>query len=387
MAIEITVPRLGWNMDEGVFVAWHKNEGDLVQAGEPLFSLETDKAVQEVESLDSGRLRIAPGAPRPGETVGVGTVIGSLYRPDEVEPGHETGPSAAAVPRSSPRARRKAREMGIDWSTVGGTGRSGRVRERDVLAAAAGPGSRTGSPADPICDIEFQIVPIDATRRAIAERVMQGAHSTAPVTLTTSIDATNLVNLRQQFKAVAAQPGVERKDGAIGYTDIAVKLTALALQRHPMLNSRWDGERILIFRNIHIGLAVDTDAGLLVRVIRDVPDLSLRQVAARSRELIDRARRRELRPDEMQGGTFTITNLGSFGIDAFTPIINAPQCAVLGMGRIGRQVFHHDPQLAIRERMTLSLTFDHRLVDGAPAARFLQTLGRLLENPSPWLLP
>jgi pyruvate dehydrogenase E2 component (dihydrolipoamide acetyltransferase) len=230
-------------------------------------------------------------------------------------------------------------------------------------------------------------VPIDATRRAIAERVMQGAHSTAPVTLTTSIDATNLVNLRQQFKAVAAQPGMESKDGAVGYNDIAIKLTALALQRHPMLNSRWDGERILICRGIHVGLAVDTAAGLLVPVIRDVPDLSLRQVAARARELIDRARRRELRPDEMQGGTFTITSLGSFGIDAFTPIINAPQCAVLGMGRIVRQVFPHDPQFAVRERMTLSLTFDHRLVDGAPAARFLQTLGGLLENPSAWLLP
>ncbi len=387
MAIEITVPRLGWNMDEGVFVAWHKNEGDLVQAGEPLFSLETDKAVQEVESLDSGRLRIAPGAPKPGETVGVGTVIGSLDRPDEFEPGPEAALSVATVPRGSPRARRKARELGIEWNNVAGTGRSGRIRERDVLAAAAGAVSRTGPPADSVADGEFQVVPIDATRRAIAERVMQGAHSTAPVTLTTSIDATNLVNLRQQFKAVAAQPGMERQDGAVSYTDIAIKLTALAIQRHPMLNSRWDGERILIFRRIHVGLAVDTAAGLLVPVIRDVPDLSLRQIAARARELIDRARRRELRPEEMQDGTFTITNLGSFGIDAFTPIINAPQCAVLGMGRIVRQVFPHDSQVAGRERMTLSLTFDHRLVDGAPAARFLQTLGGLLENPSAWLLP
>jgi len=387
MAIEITVPRLGWNMDEGVFVAWLKNEGDLVRAGEPLFSLESDKAVQEVESLDSGRLRIAPGAPKPGETVAVGTVIGSLHRPDEFEPGPEAVLSAAAVPRGSPRARRKARELGIDWSTVTGTGRSGRVRERDVLAAAAGPGSHTRPPAGPVADSEFQVVPIDATRRAIAERVMQGAHATAPVTLTTTIDATNLVNLRQQFKAVAAQPGMERKDGAVGFNDIAIKLTALALQRHPALNSRWDGERILIRRGIHVGLAVDTAAGLLVPVIRDVPDLSLRQVAARARELIDRARRRELRPEEMQDGTFTITNLGSFGIEAFTPIINVPQCAVLGMGRIVRQAFPSDPRFAVRERMTLSLTFDHRLVDGAPAARFLQTLGGLLENPSAWLLP
>ena len=157
MAIEIIVPRLGWNMDEGVFVAWHKNEGDLVQAGEPLFSLETDKAVQEVESLDSGRLRIAPGAPKPGETVRVGTVIGALHPADKFEPGPEKGLSAATVPRSSPRARRKARELGIEWSTVAGSGRSGRIRERDVLAAAARPGARTVSSSDSVSDSEFEV--------------------------------------------------------------------------------------------------------------------------------------------------------------------------------------------------------------------------------------
>jgi pyruvate dehydrogenase E2 component (dihydrolipoamide acetyltransferase) len=386
MAIEISVPRLGWNMDVGVFVAWLKQEGDVVQAGEALFSLETDKAVQEVESLDSGRLRIAPDAPKPGETVGVGTVIGSLDPQHEFEPGPATRLSAAAVRRGSPRARRKASELGIDLSKVAGTGSTGRIRERDVLAAAGGPKPHARSSFDPVPDTEFQIVPIDSTRRAIAEHVMQAAHSTAPVTLSTSIDATNLVNLRQQFKAVAAQPGSAR-DAVIGYTDITIKLAALALQRHPALNSRCDGERILIFRGIHVGLAVDTTAGLMVPVIRNVPGLSLRQVAACSRELIDRARRRALIFEEMQGGTFTITNLGSFGVDTFTPILNAPQCAVLGMGRIARHVVVHDQTFAARERMTLNLTFDHRLVDGAPAARFLQTLAGLLENPSAWLLP
>ena len=215
---------------------------------------------------------------------------------------------------------------------------------------------------------------------------MQGAHGTAPVTLISSVDATNLVNLRQQFKAVAGEQGTAGA-GSIGYTDIVVKLTALALERHPVLNSRWDGDRILIFRGIHIGIAVDTDAGLLVPVIRDVPGLTLREVAARSQDLVARARRRALKVEELQGGTFTITNLGPFGIEAFTPIINAPQCAVLGMGRIIRQPVAIEPQIAFRDRLTLSLTFDHRIVDGAPAARFLQTLCGLLENPSPWLMP
>ena len=166
-----------------------------------------------------------------------------------------------------------------------------------------------------------------------------------------------------------------------------IKLTVLALQRHPLLNSRWEGDRIVTLKNIHIGLAVDTEAGLLVPVIRDVPSLSLRQIAARSQELIDRARQRKLKPDELHGGTFTVTNLGSLGIDAFTPIINVPECAVLGLGRIAKVPALVDQQLTQRDRMTLCLTFDHRIVDGAPAARFLQDLASLLENPSPWLLP
>jgi pyruvate dehydrogenase E2 component (dihydrolipoamide acetyltransferase) len=215
--------------------------------------------------------------------------------------------------------------------------------------------------------------------------MLRSRRETASVTLTTSIDASNLVGLRAQFKAVTSR----QESGTpppIGYSDIAIKLVALALAQHPLLNSSWDGERILIFRNIHIGLAVDTEAGLLVPVIRDVPSLTLRQVAARVRDLVDRARRRGLTADELQGGTFTITNLGPFGVDAFTPIINPPQCAVLGLGRIVADQHAPGSSAATRHRMSLSLTFDHRIVDGAPAARFLQTLASLLEVPSPWLV-
>jgi pyruvate dehydrogenase E2 component (dihydrolipoamide acetyltransferase) len=395
MAIDITIPRLGWNMDEGVFIAWHKADGDLVKAGEPLFSLESDKAAQEIESLDSGRLQISPTGPKPGQTVAVGTVIGSLLGPAEAAQGLGAGagsPSHASDlssdhSRSSPRARRRARELRIDWRTLPGTGRSGRVRDRDVLAAASRTAPQTGLPHMDARDGEDQVVPVDPTRRAIAERMMQGAHGSAPVTLSTSIDVTNLVNLRQQFKAAASLEGLGQGTGSIGYTDILVKLAALALERHPALNSRWDGERILLLRSIHIGVAVDTDRGLVAPVIRDVPRLTLREIAQRSADLVDRARRRALTFQELQGGTFSITNLGPFGIDAFTPIINAPQCAVLGIGRISRQPVCLQDQLAFRDRMTLSLTFDHRIVDGGPAARFLQTLSGLLGNPSPWLMP
>jgi pyruvate dehydrogenase E2 component (dihydrolipoamide acetyltransferase) len=165
-----------------------------------------------------------------------------------------------------------------------------------------------------------------------------------------------------------------------------VKLTAVALREHPLLNACWTGEEIVVSHACHIGIAVDTEAGLLVPVIRDVANLGLRQVAERSRDLAERARQRKLKAEEMQGGTFTITNLGAFGIDAFTPIINYPQGAVLGVGRIQRQPVVIGEEIKAREQVTLSLTFDHRIVDGAPAARFLQTLGRLIENPGPWLV-
>ena len=207
---------------------------------------------------------------------------------------------------------------------------------------------------------------------------------TAPVTLTTTVDATNLVSLRDQFRAVAAGG-----DDAVvpGYTDFFVKLAASALQRHPMLNARWDGDEIIMSQDVHIGIAADTDAGLLVPVIADVPALSLRQLAARSRDLVDRARRGLLRASEMQGGTFTVTSLGAFGVDAFTPIINIPQCAILGVGRIRRRPAAVGHRVVPRDEVTLSLTFDHRIVDGAPAARFLQTLSQFVENPGPWLMP
>jgi pyruvate dehydrogenase E2 component (dihydrolipoamide acetyltransferase) len=194
-------------------------------------------------------------------------------------------------------------------------------------------------------------------------------------------DATNLVNLRQQFQAVNSS------DAVPGYTDFLVKLTSCALGSHPLLNARWDGEQIVLVEERNIGIAVHTEDGLLVPVLRQVETLTLRQVAVQLRDLIDRGRRRQLSAEEMQGGTFTVTNLGAFGIDAFTPVINYPQCAILGVGRIQSRPVAIDRQVAVREQVTLSLTFDHRLVDGVPAAQFLQTLSRMIENPGPWLMP
>jgi pyruvate dehydrogenase E2 component (dihydrolipoamide acetyltransferase) len=398
MATPIILPRLGWNMEEGVFVGWLKQDGDTVRPGDALFSLEGEKATQDVESLDGGVLRIAPDGPRPGATLPVGAVLGYLVEvgepapfesapegatvkancPAETSPGSASAPPTAPhtgragrrTPAASPRARRVARELGVDWTALRGSGRSGRVRERDVRAAAATAAPPRGTTAAP-----------SPVRRTIAGR-MAVAGRAAAVTLTTTADAANLVRLREQFKAAAGGG-----EPAPGYTDFLVKLAAAALARHPALNAAWADGQIVTYSDIHIGIAVDTDAGLFVPVVRDVPALTLTQVAARSRALAERARQRRLTAAEAEGGTFTVTNLGAYGVDAFTPIPNPPQCAVLGVGRVQRRPAVRGNKVVARPQLTLSLTFDHRVVDGAPAARFLQTLTGLVECPAPALIP
>jgi pyruvate dehydrogenase E2 component (dihydrolipoamide acetyltransferase) len=207
--------------------------------------------------------------------------------------------------------------------------------------------------------------------------MIESLHSTAPVTLTSVIDATKLVALREQFKG--------RGESSPSFTDLFVKLSAMALLEHPILASRWTDAGIAPSERIDIGIAVDTDAGLLVPVVRDVPALPLAELAARSRELIERARGGTLSLSELRGGCFTVTNLGAYGVDAFTPIINPPECAVLGVGRISRQPVMDGNRIVGRDLVALNLTFDHRIVDGGPAARFLQTIARCIENPGLWV--
>lgn len=413
MAIKIQLPRLGWSMEEGKFLSWLKQDGETVKEGEPLFTLESDKAAQEVESTDGGILSIPPTGPQPGETVKVGQLLGYLLAEGEPTPsGTEAQPAledpkqgdptvhtpvpaamtsaathggapgspeslAAATPTvgkatpASPRARRAARELGVSLSNLQPTGKGGRIRERDVLAASAD---------SPQLDDSMREMPITPMRRTIARRMVDSLNNTAPVTLTCRCDATALVAFRAQLKKAGAEvvPGV---------TDILVKITGGALLAHPMLTARWDERRLLLPKQIHIGIAVETDNGLLVPVLRDVCTSALTALAVRSRQLFDAARTGRLGSSEMQGGCFTISNLGNFGIEGFTPIINHPETAILGVGTILREaVVLEDGTFTSRLQMTLSLTFDHRIVDGAPAARFLQTLRARLEEPVAWLI-
>ena len=455
MPIEVVIPRLGWSMDEGTFVEWLKQDGELVESGDALFVLEGDKASQEIESIDSGILRLGPDSPRGGELLAVGTLLGYLVESGEADPFEKIAietaeapqltsagavaspsvrrlaremdvdltqfdpqarvtkedvlaasqksngggvvnpattsrgaPSAADAktssgsgngsrtagrrgrggPLISPRAARVAKELGVDREMLQGSGRGGRIRERDVRAAAQLAGTSAAS------------TPITRIRRTIAARMLDSHQTTAPVTLTTRADATNLKGLREQFKA-AAEPLIP------SLSDILMKLTAHVLQQHPALNARLVDDRIEQPDGIHIGLAVDTEQGLMVPVIRNVAHVSLSGLAQQSRELVEKARSQTLTVAELQGGTFTITNLGNYGIDAFTPIINPPQAAILGVGAIRREaVVLDDDRIIPREMITFSLTFDHRVVDGAPAARFLQDVCRAVENPAVCLI-
>ncbi len=410
MAFPITVPRLGWEMEEAVFVEWLKKEGEPVNEGEPLFVLESDKAVQEVEAIDSGILRISPSGPSQGDTVPVGAILGYLVEPGEevpsepqgaatpgahgdsplpaapspirsaasVEPPHPTPASTPGAPTISPRAARLAAELGVDWARLRGSGKSGRISERDIRVAASQQGADAAAPPETMTPgAPGRVLPVGPVRRRIADRMATSAHTTAPVTLTTTADATDLVSLRARLKAAFAA----RSEVVPSYVDMIAKLTASVLRDHPMLNARWGGDEIVLPDGIHIGIAADTEGGLLVPVVRDAASLSLGQFAARSRDLVERARSRRLLPEEMQGGTFTITNLGSYGVEGFTPIINLPECAILGLGRIRREPVAIGDRIEIRDMMVLSLTFDHRVVDGGPAARFLDAVRQGIERP------
>lgn len=309
---------------------------------------------------DTAEVRTSPLPKAAANNVGTTGPLGPAVS-DETT----TGPSPTPA---SPRARRSAREHGVDLAGVTPTGRSGRIRERDVLAAAAMPAAPAG----------MRRVPMPPLRSVIASRLERGRQGAIPVTLIRRCDATALRELRQRMKAQAGE-------GAIVPTlnDLLLKLAAEALHRHPMLAAIWADDHLLLPESLNVGLAVDTESGLRVPVIRDVLRSDVHEVAVASRRLIQAARSGRLGPADMQGGCFTVTNLGSLGIETFTPVLNPPESAILGVGSMTRQpVVLGDGSFAARDVLPLSLTFDHRVNDGAAAARFLATLARLIESPS-----
>ena len=281
---------------------------------------------------------------------------------------------AASEPdlRISPVARRVALDAGISLEELAAQFAGERVTRADVEAYVA---ERRAGPED-------KTLPMTPVRRVTRDRMAESARSTAPVTLTSEVDATELLRMRRKLKADGA-------DYVPTYDDLLATIVARALNEHPALNASIAGDDIILRGAINIALAVDTVRGLLTPVIRNADRLSLLELTAASADLVERARQGKLGAEELQAASFTITNLGMYGIDAFTPIISLPQCAILGLGRIvARQVVIDAElqRLAIRHMMTLSLTFDHRLVDGAPAARFLQRVKQYVETPYLWLV-
>lgn len=452
MATEVLVPPLGQTVNTVTLVTWYKNEGETVAQGEPLFAIETDKATLDIEAPASGTLRGVTA--QPGDEVKVLSPIALIAAPDEAVEGFEppahpypavrdasppspdrerqagrgdgrrrifisprarrlaeehdlpltelkaTGPQGAIVERDvrayleaqtapstvgpliTPVARRIAEEAGLDWRGLTGSGPGGRITRDDVVQALEAAPKAPGPVSAPTeMNEAIESIPLRSVRAVIAERMLRSATNTAQVTLTSEADATRLVQLRQQL--------IQDEVNA-SYNDLFLYILGRALTKHPRLNASLKEDTIKVWQRIHIGLAVDTQRGLLVPVVRDVDRKGLLQLSEETQSLVDRARAGQCTPDELSGGTFTLTNLGMFGIDAFTPLINLPECAVLGVGRIKRQpVMVGDActsaqcecEVVGRDMVWLSLTFDHRLVDGGPAARFLQRVVQLVERP------
>lgn len=440
MATKIVMPKLGMAMKEGRVIKWLKQSGDSVKPEDAIVVVESKKITYEVQASIAGVLHAVTAVKqiRP-----VGAVIGWILQPGEAVPSEAeaevieevavvgaagapaaapAAPAAAAPPAeagfvlASPAARRLAKEKGVNLAEVTATGPNGRVTEADIeryiteqaakkaaeppatssakslarergvdlaQVRGSGPGGRIteqdvekflaakAAPSMPAPAVSAGVVPFSGMRQTIAEHMVDSLQQAAQFTVTTEVDVTELVKLRTQLKT----------DFALTYTDLIIKAVAKALKQHPRLNATLSGDEIQLLAEIHIGLAVALEEGLLVAVIRDADKKSLPEIAQETQRLAAGARDDSLSMDEITGSTFTVTNLGTYGMDFFTPIINLPEVAILGVGRIIEKPAIYEGQITKRSLMALSLTIDHRLVDGAPGADFLRTVSNILSNP------
>jgi pyruvate dehydrogenase E2 component (dihydrolipoamide acetyltransferase) len=359
-------------------------EEDVPEAAGEEPSQSTAAAVQTEESSENEKLFASPRARKLAGEKGVNL--------SQVVPTGEGGRRVAErdvlaflkhAPKVTPLAQRMATASGVDVTSVTATGPGGKIVKEDIARAVAAretqpapaPAPAAAAPL-PEADI-LERVPLSGVRSIIANRMSMSVNTTARVTLVTEVDATEFVAARTRLKE-----RVEQDWGfAPGYNDLLARIAASALRKFPYMNARFASDAIEYMAHVNIGMAVDTERGLLVPVIKDADRKSLRQFGSDFRELVDRARKSRSLPDDLSGGTFTITNLGLYDVDAFTPVINLPEAAILGVGRIVRKPAEYKGEIALRHMLTLSLVFDHRLVDGAPAAKFLQYIKQLIEEP------
>jgi pyruvate dehydrogenase E2 component (dihydrolipoamide acetyltransferase) len=373
------MPKFGLTMHEGTIQRFFKAAGESVVAGEPLYEVETEKVLYEVEAPASGTL--ATRLFEEGATVECGVAVaviaeagediaavaaryGELASRAESTPAREVRESSqTAAPQSaagarrsaSPIARKLAAELGVNLDNISGTGPGGRITREDVERAA-----KSGAPAG----VEGVRIAFRGARKVIAERMHQSLQTSAQITITTEAD----VNDAREYRASRT------REFDFSYTDLMIYAVARALMRHPRMNSRLDGAEIAIAPSANVGIAVALEEGLIVPVLRGAETKSLRDIAIESRALGEKARAGHLKLEDVTGGSFTITNLGTWGIDAFTPILNPGETGILGVGRIVDKPAVYRNEIVPRAMMFLSLTFDHRVVDGAPAAEFLQSV-------------
>jgi pyruvate dehydrogenase E2 component (dihydrolipoamide acetyltransferase) len=385
------MPKFGLTMVEGTIQQWFKNEGDAINEGDALFEVETEKVLYEVESTAGGTVAkllygleavVPVGLPvaviaEAGEDV---TEVAARYSDGAPAPQAATSPagsptpgtgSAAAAPAAAatngkrapvtPAARKLAAEHNIDTARLTGTGPGGRITREDVQQAIDA-GAQT--PA------EAQSIPLRGMRKVIAERMHKSLQDTAQLTITTEVDVTQLIERREEV----------RREFNTTYNDFIIQACAHALLRHPRMNASLEGDAIQLHSAIHVGFAVALDEGLIVPVVHDADKKPLKTIAQEARSLAEKARAGELKLEEVSGGTFTVSNLGMAGVDAFTPIINSPQTGILGVGRIVDKPVVYQGEIAKRSMLVLSLTFDHRVIDGAPAGAFLGSVADLLSH-------
>jgi pyruvate dehydrogenase E2 component (dihydrolipoamide acetyltransferase) len=414
MATDVKLPRLGQGMESGVIVRWLKSEGDAVAKGEPLYELDTDKVTQEVESeLDGVLTKIVV----PGGDVEVGATVAVIESDGAAEAPAPTTESAAEAPaddspataadtpppaaepepavappaadgrragaptriKASPLARRMARERGLDLASLQGTGPEGRILADDVERAAAGGAAAPAAPSTAPAAVppgEVEVVPLTSIRKTIARRLTE-AWSAPVFQLGVSADMTEVVALREQLVERLAEGEVKPT-----VNDVLVKLTGAALMRHIPVNATFTGEEIQRHPNAHVGIAVAAPQGLVVPVIRDADRRTVQEIARVRADLVGRARDNKLTLQDMEGGTFTISNLGMFGVEQFTAVLNPPQVAILAVGAVKDEPVVVDGELEIAPILRLMLTCDHRAIDGADGAQFLQTLVALIEQPA-----
>jgi pyruvate dehydrogenase E2 component (dihydrolipoamide acetyltransferase) len=421
MITKVVLAKLSPTMDEGTIVKWNKTEGDAVKVGDVLAEIETDKANMEMEALGAGVLRkvlVPAGGKAPvGSLIGViadaGEDIAPLLAEAATAPLPAAAPTPAASPalapapaaapppvaapapgvppkadpafpgwgrvKSSPLARAIAAQQNVPLASVAGTGPGGRIVKRDVEGYLASPPPAAARPAVPVPSVApGTAIPLTSMRRTIAKRLSESAFTAPHFYVTVEIDMDAAVSLREQL--------VRAEDVKVSYNDLVVKACAKALTRFPTVNASWTGETIQTHAEVHVGVAVSLAEGLITPVVRNADRKHVVEISREVKDLATRARDRKLKPEEFMGSTFTVSNLGMFDVTEFTAIINPPESCILAVGAVRKVPVVRDDQLAVGHRMKVTLSSDHRVVDGALAAQFLAEVRRLLENPVSLLL-